>query len=156
MTNLDESPNYISSIVSIEQLSNDKPGTVNVGTEWKETRVIFGRKETETLRVTEVTSPDSESERSFTVQSNACGALFTSVAKVEAIEGHCKLSMSCSSEPPQGFLLRLWSRALMAVMGGMLKRSMMKMMLGDLDDISRVSEDSLNKDQDAIQIAPQP
>ena len=43
----------------------------------------------------------------------------------------------------------------MAVMGGMLKRSMMKMMLGDLDDISRVSEDSLNKDQDAIQIAPQ-
>jgi len=63
--------------------------------------------------------------------------------------------MSCSSEPPQGFLLRLWSRALMAVIGGMPKGSMTKMMQDDLDDISRVSEDSLNKDQDANQIAPQ-
>ena len=129
LTDLAGSPDTISGILSVERL-DDATG-FDIGTKWKETRVMFGREATEVMEVTSV-----EPGRSYTVESDGKGAKYISTMAVEpAGEGGSTISMSFAGEPT-GFVSRIMS----ATIGRLAAGAMRKMIEQDLKDIAVAAE----------------
>ncbi len=128
LTALDESGQAISGIESIDRVSGPEFG---VGTRWRETRTVFGKRTTEEMEVTSI-----EPGRSYTVESRGKGAHYISVMAVSAVQKNTsEVSMSLNAEPTG-----LGSRVMSATIGRLFAGATKKMIAADLDDIARTAE----------------
>jgi carbon monoxide dehydrogenase subunit G len=127
ITDLDRSPEMIRAIKSVERVGEGSG--LEVGTTWKETREMFGREATETMRVTAV-----DEGRSYTVESDSRGAHYTSVMAVEPARDGSRLSMSFGAEAAS------LGAKLMSVVARLFEGSTRKAIVQDLDDIAKAVE----------------
>ena len=115
--------NYIESIVNLEII--DQPNDTLVGFTWKETRVMFGKEATETMWITEYVENEY-----YQTRAESHGSIYISRLSIERIGENTKLTMSFKAEP-QSFFAKMFSFCL----GFMMKGSMKKALLKDLNDI---------------------
>jgi hypothetical protein len=131
-------PGMIGGIDAVEMLSPASDGTpIGVGTRFRETRTMMGKKAVETMEVTEYDPP-----RAYTLSALSCGVRFDS--RVTCLEenpgtggGGCRLSFDVKGEPRSMF-----AKVVSPVMGLMMKGTMRKMMEKDLADVKAYVEGS--------------
>ncbi len=128
ITDLERSPEVISGVDRIERL-DDGTG-FGIGTRWRETRTMFGRQATETMKVTAV-DPD----RSYTVEADGHDAHYRSVLQVVPTGTGSRLSMTFGAEPDSTF-----ARVFVATVGRLFEGSTKKALQQDLDDIATAAE----------------
>jgi carbon monoxide dehydrogenase subunit G len=117
--------NYINSIVDIEIIEN--PKDTLIGFKWKETRVMFGKEATETMWIT-----DYVENNYYQTRAESHGSIYISRLSLERVGENTKLTMSFAGEA-QTFLTKILS----VLMGFMIKGSMKKALLKDLNDIKK-------------------
>jgi carbon monoxide dehydrogenase subunit G len=127
VTDLDRTAAVVSGITALER-TDDGQG-FEVGTAWRETRVMFGRETTEPMEVTAV-----DEGRSYTVESTSRGVHYTSVMLVEAKGDGTLLTWEFGGEPLST------SAKLMSFVGKLFEGSMRKALAQDLDDIANAVE----------------
>ena len=129
ITDIEHSPHVISGIQSVQRL--DQGTTFDVGTRWRETRVMFGRSASEEMTVTAV-----EPGRSYTTSAQHGGTHYTSELAVESTGADtCTLSMHFDAE-----VSGLLNKTLGAVVGKVMEGSTRKLMQQDLADIAEAAE----------------
>lgn len=129
LTDLEGCPSFISGIESVKRL-DDRAG-FGVGTRWRETRVLFGKRATEEMEVSAV-----DERRSYTVEADGAGAHYVSTMGVEATgEGRSRL-VSTFGAVPTGAFSRLRSRTVGKLFEGATRKAMEQ----DLDDIAAEAE----------------
>ena len=113
---------HISGIVEVELLTSEPVG---VGTRWKETRLLLGRRTSEEMSMTTFEPP-----LRYVVEAEACGARFVSELRCEPDgEGATMLSMTMKTTPIT-FLARL-----MKPIAKLTMATSRKMIEQDLEDI---------------------
>ena len=127
ITDLDRAAEVVSAIKALERL--DDGSEFGVGTRWTETRKMFGRSSTEEMKVTSI-----DAGRSYTVETDATGAHYTSVMAVEPKGEGSIISMSLEGEATNA----VWKIA--AVFGKLFEGSTRKALLRDLDEIAAEAE----------------
>ena len=115
--------NYINSIVDIKIIEN--PKDTLIGFKWKETRVMFGKEATETMWIT-----DYVENNYYQTRAESHGSIYISRLSLERVGENTKLTMSFTTEA-QTFFVKILS----VFMGFMIKGSMKKALLKDLNDI---------------------
>lgn len=129
MTDLERAPQVISAIAEVERL--DDGDGFGVGTRWRETRDMFGRRATEELEVTVV-----EPGRSYTVEADGGDGVYCSTTTVAPIDEHSsRLSMTFGYRP--GGIV---PRVLAATVGRLGEGATRKALRRDLDDIAFAAE----------------
>jgi carbon monoxide dehydrogenase subunit G len=129
ITDLEGSVDTISSIQKIEILSGS--GEFGVGTTWRETRTMFGKKATEVMEVTEVTDGES-----YVVVARPDSANYRTVmAILPTGETVCVVSMEFGANP-KGKMTRFMG----ATMGKVFERATRKALQADIDDIAAAAE----------------
>lgn len=129
MTDLENSMDTISAIQSVEILS--EPQAFDVGTKWRETRTMFGRKATEVMWVTEV-----DPGTSYVVAAESHGARYTTIMTVIATgENSSTISMNFGAEPT-GTMAKVMG----ATVGKLFESATNKAIAQDLDDIAAAAE----------------
>jgi len=135
ITNLDTFDNTISAIERVERLDDGE--AFGVGTEWRETRTMFGRTATEEMRVTNMVPG-----RSYVTVADSHGAVYRSEMAVEPTGGDaCKVSMTFGAET-HGVIARVLS----ATLGRLFERATRKACAADLADIAAVAEGNSRRD----------
>jgi carbon monoxide dehydrogenase subunit G len=125
----------ITAIAAIEVLSGD---AIGVGTRWTETRLVSGRKFSETLEITKFDPPAL-----YVVEGDSCGAHFTTdVCCTRDGDDATMLTMTMVSEP-QTIMAKMLSP-----LCKLATKSMRKMLDKDLDDIARACS-GVPDDEDA-------
>ena len=114
---------FIESIIKIEII--DEPKDTLVGFKWKETRVMFGKEAIETMWITNYV--DNEF---YETRAESHGSIYKSRLSVERLGENTKLTMSFTAEA-QTFFAKVFSTC----MGFMIKGSMKKALVKDLNDI---------------------
>ena len=115
--------NYIESIVNLEII--DEPNNTLIGFKWKETRVMFGKEATETMWIT-----DYVENEYYQTRAESHGYVYTSILCIERVQENTKLTMSFSAEA-QTLFVKIFS----SCMGFIIKGSMKKALIKDLNDI---------------------
>ncbi len=115
--------NYINSIIDLEIIDN--PKDTLIGFKWKETRVMFGKEATETMWIT-----DYVENNYYQTRAESHGSIYISRVSLERVRENTKLTMSFTAEA-QTFFVKILS----VFMGFMIKGSMKKALLKDLNDI---------------------
>jgi len=115
--------NYINSIIEIEIIDN--PRDTLIGFKWKETRVMFGKEATETMWIT-----DYIENNYYQTRAESHGSIYISRLSLERVRENTKLTMSFTAEA-QTFFVKILS----VFMGFIIKGSMKKALLKDLNDI---------------------
>ena len=115
--------NYINSIIDLEIIDN--PKDTLIGFKWKETRVMFGKEATETMWIT-----DYIENNYYQTRAESHGSIYISRLSLERVRENTKLTMSFTAEA-QTFFVKILS----VFMGFMIKGSMKKALLKDLNDI---------------------
>ncbi len=128
ITDFENCSSYIHSILSLEIL--EQPKDTLVGFKWKETREMFGKEATETMWITDV----SENEF-YQTRAESHGSFYISQMAVEEVNGHSKLTFSFTGES-----VTFFAKIMSALMGSMMKKSLDKAMLKDLEDIKAYVE----------------
>ena len=128
ITDLEGSVDTISGIEKVEILAGDSFG---VGTSWRETRTMFGKKATEEMTVTEVVEGES-----YVVIARPDSANYRTVMSILPTgETACVVSMEFGANP-KGTMTRFMG----ATMGRMFEGATKKALQKDLDDIAAVAE----------------
>ena len=125
VTDLDSAPDVMRNIIAVERLEGEG---FSVGTRWKETRRMFGRDEAETMWVSDIDEP-----RSYTVQSRAGGALYTTVFRLTSTETGTELAVTFGAETESP---GVGQRVMMALFGKAAMKATRKALVEDLDDIA--------------------
>lgn len=129
LTALDEAPTTLRGVKAVERL--DGTG-YEVGTRWRETRVMFGQSATEEMQVAEV-----DPERRTVVVSESRGARYRTVFDLTPSAGGTDLSVEFSGESgPLGAFAQL----AMTVFAPLAKRATRKALEQDLADIAAAAE----------------
>jgi len=128
ISDIENSVNTISGIVNVQII--DPPGENLVGLKWKETRIMFGKEAVETMWITH-----GQENVYYQTRAESHGAIYLSRMAIEEEDDHCVLTMSFKSEGV-GFFGKLMSKLL----SGMMKKSMIKAIQEDLDDIKKAVE----------------
>tara|TARA_R110002124_G_C8967526_1_gene514688 strand:- start:611 stop:1060 length:450 start_codon:yes stop_codon:yes gene_type:complete len=115
--------NYIESIVKLEII--DEPKDTLIGFKWKETRVMFGKEAVETMWIT-----DYDENEYYQTRAESHGSIYKSRISIEHVGENTKLTMSFTAEA-QTFFVKVFSKC----MGFMIKGSMKKALIKDLNDI---------------------
>jgi uncharacterized membrane protein len=123
ITDFENCSNFISAIVDLKII--DKPTDTLIGFKWKETRVMFGKEATETMWITDYAENDY-----YQTRAESHGSIYISRLSLERVGENTKLTMSFTAEA-QTFFVKIMS----AVMGFMMKGSMKKALVKDLNDI---------------------
>jgi len=128
ITDLEGSVDMISSIEKVEILAGDEFG---IGTRWRETRTMFGKKATEVMEVTEITDGES-----YVVIARPDSANYRTVMSILPTgETACTVTMEFGANP-KGRITRLMG----ATMGKMFEGATRKALAADLDDIAAAAE----------------
>lgn len=129
LIDLEGSVDTISGIHEVEILSDR--GGFGVGTVWRETRTMFGKKATEEMEVTEVVDGAS-----YVVVAKPDSANYTTVMAVVATgDSTSTVSMEFGADPKGTF-----TRVMGATVGKMFEGATKKMITQDLDDIAAAAE----------------
>ena len=132
ITDIEGSVDTISAIEKVEIMS-DREG-FGVGTSWRETRTMFGKRTTEEMTVTEVTEGES-----YVVIARPEGANYRTVMSILPTgETACVVSMEFGANP-KGKMTRFMG----ATMGKMFEGATRKALAVDLDDIASAAEDAV-------------
>ncbi len=121
---------FISSIIAIEILNQPESGLV--GLKWKETRQIFGKKATEIMWIT-----DAVENEYYCTRAESHGSVYVTKISLSEAGENTILRMLFSCEAQTTFV-----GIVSACMGFLLKRSMKKMVLKDLEDIKKYVDQS--------------
>ncbi len=130
VTDLEEFEQAISGITKIERL--DDGDGFQVGTRWRETRVLFGREAVEEMEVTSL-----EPGKAYTVEADGRGAHYRSVLSVKPSGEGAVLEMSFSGEPTGAF-----SRFMAATVGKLFEGATRRAFEKDLAEIAAAAESS--------------
>lgn len=115
--------NYIKSIINLEII--DEPKDTLIGFKWKETRVMFGKEATETMWIT-----DYVENEYYQTRAESHGSIYKSRLSIKRVGENTKLTMYFTAEA-QTFFVKIFSKC----MGFMIKGSMKKALIKDLNDI---------------------
>lgn len=125
-------PQIVSGIESVSLPDGLPSEGLREGTTFSETRTMFGRKVTETFRVTEVADG-----RLLTMQADSCGMLFTCRHTFEPVEGNrTRVTLTMDTRPTT-----LMAR-LMSPLTGLMQKSMCKKVDADLTEFKAACERS--------------
>ena len=127
VTDLSRTAEVISAITALER--TDASSDFEVGTAWRETRVMFGRESTESMAVTAI-----DEGRSYTVESISRGVHYTSIMKVEVKGEGTHLAWEFGAQTTS------LNGKLMSVFGKLFEGTTRKALLQDLDDIAAAAE----------------
>lgn len=126
-TDIEHAAEHIRGIDKIERLT---PGPVGVGTQWRETRTMMGRQDTEMLEVIAFDRPHS-----YTIGCDSCGAYFKSTFRFAPVGNETDVTLEVDLEARSVFA------RLMAPIGRMMfNATMRKCLEADLEDIKQVAE----------------
>lgn len=129
ITDLRGSPQVLDTVVSVEVLEGADP--MQVGTRWRETRVMFGREATEEMVVS-----DLQPGRWYTAVATSHGSTYRSTFVVVPLGvSASRLITRFSATPTSGA-----AGVLAATLGRALRRTTVRALQADLDDIARAAE----------------
>lgn len=128
ITDIEHSMNNITGINSIEIIN--KPDDTIVGLKWKEGRTMFGKEAYETMWIT-----DAVEDEFYQTRAESHGAVYVSRFDIIEEGDHCQLTMSFEGLPQSTS-----GKIMNVIFGGMMKKSMLKAIQTDLDDIKKATE----------------
>jgi carbon monoxide dehydrogenase subunit G len=135
MTDLNSFPEAISGIESVERL--DDGTDFEIGTKWRETRVMFGRTATEVMWVTEI-----DPGRSYVVEASSHGAEYRTTQRVAPTnDGGSILTMSFSGKP-----VSTMAKVMSATIGRFFENATRKAFEQDLIDVAAAAEAASRSD----------
>ena len=126
-TELEQAPQRIAGITNLEVLSE---GPVGKGTRWRETRVMFGKEAVEEMEIS-----DFQPSTGYAVEAESCGCLYQTSFDFEPEGSQTKVTMSFKSTP-----LTFFGRIMGFLMGGMMRKTMVKCMDADMSDLKAFIE----------------
>ena len=127
-TDFARSDEMVDAIVRIEMLTE---GPVDVGTRFRETRIMFGKEATEEMEVTAL-----ERDRLVTVTAQSCGSTFASTFFFTPQGASTRVDMEMITTPVTLMAKLMWP------VGWLMKGTMKKMMQGDMDQVKAACEAS--------------
>jgi carbon monoxide dehydrogenase subunit G len=136
ITNIDNCKNMIDAIIDLTVLERPEAGLV--GLKWTETREMFGKEASETMWITEAVEGQY-----YCTRAENCGAVYLTKMAVKEIDGNTRLSMSFSGKSSSFF-----GKLMSGLMSLLMKKSLVKMLEKDLQDIKQHLENNeslLNK-----------
>lgn len=128
LTDLDSMAGALTKVTKIDVLTG---GSFQVGTTWRESRKMFGKESTRTMKVTAVHEPVG-----YTVTAEYNGLRYDSIWELVARSAD-------STEVTMRFIVRplnsasRWQRLLVAIMGRLGAKATARQTRTDLDDIAR-------------------
>ena len=128
LVDMDSWVEVIQAIEVVERL-DAVPG-FGVGTRWRETRTMFGKKATEEMEVTECIEGVS-----YSTAAQSHGSNYFSQLRVQPLASGCRLTMEFRGEPQTAFT-KIMDRTLGRFFIGTTKKALAK----DLDDIAGAAE----------------
>ena len=128
-TDLESAPDRIQGIDSLEVLTD---GPMQVGTEFRETRTMFGKEATETMTIT-----DFEQDRGYSTFAESCGAQYRASYTFEDVDGGTLVRFTFDGKPVT-FMGKIMSPVMGLVFGRMMKR----LLAQDMDDMVAAIEKS--------------
>ena len=124
-------PNAASTIEAVEKIEVlDRPAIGLVGLKWRETRKMFGKEATEVMWVTSASEPAF-----YETRAESHGAIYTTRIALADAEGGTRLSMEFAAAPQS-----LGAKLMAAIFGPLMKGSMRKAILKDLEDVKAAAE----------------
>ncbi len=127
---LDDWVDVIDAIESVERLDGGRG--FGLGTTWRETRTMFGKKATEVMEVTEF-----EDGRRYATAAESHGSKYFSEISVEPTGGGSRITMGFRGEP-QSMLAKIMD----VTLGHLFKGATRKALAKDLADIGAAAEAS--------------
>lgn len=126
---------FIAGIETIETLAEAPPapdniGPVGKGYTWRETRIMFGKKATEDMSITEWAPPNA-----YTVEARSHGSHYVSHFTFEQTDDQSTLITMSFNATPETFL----AKVMMKVFAAMTKK-LTKCLVDDLRDIKTAAE----------------
>jgi carbon monoxide dehydrogenase subunit G len=128
ITDWDKTADVISGITDLTVLERPESGLT--GLKWKETRIMFGKEATETMWIV-----DAQPNDYYKVRAESHGSVYLSGMSVQDSEEGCELTMSFEAQP-QTFMAKVMG----VLMGGFMRKSVMKACHQDLLDIKAYVE----------------
>ena len=128
VTDIPNAAENMSGVDDVEILNRPPDGLV--GLRWKETRTIGGKSAVETMWIT-----DAEEEAYYTTEAQSHGSIYRTDIRLANASNGTLLSMDFTAEAQT-----LGAKILSAVLGFIIKRSVKKALLTDLEDIKEVAE----------------
>ena len=128
VTDIDQSPRFVSGIERVEVL--ERPSEGIRGLKWVETRTLFGKTATETMWISEAVAPDY-----YVTEARSHGSFYRTEVRLSDEGAGTRLSMVFEAKPEATM-----AKILSLVLGGMIKRSVRKALLQDLRDIKQAAE----------------
>ncbi len=128
ISDVEGSASTISGIEEIEIL--ERPTSGLLGLKWRETRTLYGKSATETMWITEV---DEGSH--YRTEARSHGSIYRTDVRVADAPGGTVLRMELTAEATT-----VPAKILSVALGGMIRRSVGKALLRDLEDVKRAAE----------------
>ena len=125
----------ISAITDIEVLTE---GPVGIGTRFKETRVMFGKKATEEMTFSEFSPPTG-----YTLLADSHGSAYVTKHSFEPDGDSTRMTMHFEATPHS------LGAKLLSPMFSLMKNSLKKCIAGDLDDLAKACEADVAGDESA-------
>jgi len=125
---MDDWVDVIEAIESVERLDDGE--RFGLGTTWRETRTMFGKKATEDMEVTEF-----DDGRRYATAAESHGSKYFSKISVEPTDGGCRITMGFRGEP-QSTLARVMD----VTVGRLFIGATRKALARDLADIGAAAE----------------
>jgi len=128
VTGMDDWVDVIEAIESVERLDDGE--RFGLGTTWRETRTMFGKKATEEMEVTEF-----DEGRRYATAAESHGSKYFSEISVEPTDGGCRITMGFRGEP-QSTLTKVMD----VTVGRLFMGATRKALARDLADIGAAAE----------------
>ncbi|MFT6529406.1 MAG: putative membrane protein [Psychrosphaera sp.] len=132
ITDIHNCDKMINGIIGLTILEQPESGLV--GLKWQETRLMFGKDAVETMWITEC-----QEQAYYCTRAENHGAIYITKMSVQSIDDQTVLTMTFSGTSDS-----FWIKVLSSVMSLFIKKSMMKMLQADLEDIKRYVESQSN------------
>lgn len=128
ITDIDHAAEMISAIIELQVV--ERPATGLPGLKWKETRMMFGKPASETMWITEAVENEY-----YCTRAESHGSVYITRLSLAQQGAITVLTMSFSARAQSAM-----TKVLAACMGVFVKRSMVKMLRRDLQDIKQFVE----------------
>ena len=130
ITDINNCANMMSGIIDLKVLHQPEEGVI--GLKWTETRKMFGKESSETMWIT-----DCKTGEYYDTRAENCGAIYSTKISVSEIGSKTILTMSFSGTSDSIFI-----KLISSIMSLFMKKSMVKMLQQDLDEIKAFVEKS--------------
>lgn len=128
ITDIAHCQQVISAIIDIKVLNTPEQGLI--GLKWQETRLMFGKKATETMWITEAEKP-----LYYCTRAESHGSVYLTKMSLDSQGTKTRLIMNFSA-----YGQTLWVRLISRIMAPLLKKSLLKSLHQDLVDIKTFIE----------------